>query len=53
MLAVTAAGGTVMPPALSMYNQPQAIGNALRDLLAAIMRQFGLNMPGAYEWQGM
>jgi 4-hydroxy-3-polyprenylbenzoate decarboxylase len=53
MLALTRMGAVIFPPVPAFYNRPQTIDEAATYLIARVLDQFGLDMPGISRWNGL
>ncbi len=53
MIAVTEAGGLVLPPAPGFYHQPQSVNDLLDFIVARILDQLGVPQDLVPAWQGL
>lgn len=52
MVAVTEAGGVVLPPNPAFYQQPRAIADLIAHLTGKVLDQFGIEHDLYTRWQG-
>lgn len=52
MRTVTLAGGTILPPVLSFYHQPESVDDLLRQVCGKILDQFGIDNETFHRWTG-
>lgn len=52
MLKASQYGAMVMPPMLTLYNQPKSIDDLIHHLTGKILMQFGLNYSSFRAWEG-
>jgi polyprenyl P-hydroxybenzoate/phenylacrylic acid decarboxylase-like protein len=50
MRTVTLAGGTILPPVLAFYHQPETIDDLLRQTCGKILDQFGIEHKAFRRW---
>lgn len=52
MLALSRMGVRIVPPMPAFYNNPQTVDDVVTHIVARVLDQFGLKLPGARRWQG-
>ncbi len=52
MLALTRMGTVILPPVPAFYNLPETLEDMVSHIVARILDQFGLDLPGARRWSG-
>lgn len=45
-------GVVIMPPMLTYYNHPESIADMTRHMVAKVMHEFGMELPGFRRWSG-
>jgi len=50
LLTLAEAGAVIMPAAPPFYHRPQSVEDLVRAVVHRAMRQFGVEIGGAYEW---
>jgi 4-hydroxy-3-polyprenylbenzoate decarboxylase len=53
MLELARMGAVILPPVPAFYNHPTSIDDLVAHLVARILDQFGLAVPGARRWNGL
>jgi 4-hydroxy-3-polyprenylbenzoate decarboxylase len=52
MLAAAENGAVIMPPLPSFYSKPGTIEELVDQTAQRVLRRFGIDLPGSYQWQG-
>jgi 4-hydroxy-3-polyprenylbenzoate decarboxylase len=52
MLALARMGTVIFPPIPAFYNRPESIDDLINHIVARLLDQFGLEMPGVKRWAG-
>lgn len=52
MLALARMGAAIVPPMPAFYNQPGTVDDIVDHIVARILDQLGLEVPGARRWEG-
>ncbi len=52
MLAAVESGAIIMPPLPIYYSRPETIEDLVGQTVYAVLRRFGIDLPGTYHWQG-
>lgn len=50
MLELANMGAIIMPPMLTLYNDPQSIEDMTRHVLGKVLNVFGIELPGFKRW---
>ena len=52
MLALTRMGAVIAPPVPAFYTRPASIDEIITHIVARVLDQFGLDLPGVPRWSG-
>ena len=52
MLAASESGAIIMPPLPAYYSRPETIEDLVEQTVDSVLRRFGIDMPGAFQYQG-
>jgi len=52
MLMLSRMGAVVMPPMPAFYTRPQSLDDVVSHIVARLIDQFGIEVPGLARWNG-
>ncbi|MCJ0874028.1 bagremycin/ferroverdin biosynthesis UbiX family decarboxylase BagM/FevK [Streptomyces sp. AP-93] len=52
MLALARMGASIVPPMPAFYNRPGTVDDIVDHIVARVLDQFGIEVPGARRWDG-
>jgi 4-hydroxy-3-polyprenylbenzoate decarboxylase len=53
MLGLARMGAVILPPMPAFYNHPASVDDIVEHVVARVLDQFGLPVPGAVRWEGL